>query len=285
MTTWHADPDLLVRYAAEPVAVDPVTASSIEQHLLGCAECRARVAAAEPADELSALWDEIADRIDRRAPSITERLLLLVGIDPGLARLVSATPMLRIQAIVATFLVSIGAALLSRAAETDGVFLAIAPLILLAATALAFAPGADPTGEAGQATPLHGFGLFIRRATIVLSTALTALVLASLTLPGSSWTALAWVAPALALALGTLALATRTSPVNAAAGLAVAWIAVVQATVLLDRGVTLADSRLFAPVGTALAGGLALLFLVLLVLWRDDLDRGLSQSAAPGRFL
>ena len=183
MTTWHADPDLLVRYTAEPAAVDPITASSIEQHLLGCDACRARVADAEAGDELAALWDEIADRIDRRSPSITERMLLRLRMDPGLARLVSATPMLRIQAIVAVFVVSIGAGLLSRAAETDGVFLAMAPLILLASTALAFAPGADPAGEAGHATPLHGSGLFFRRAAIVLSTALTALAIASLTLP------------------------------------------------------------------------------------------------------
>lgn len=285
MTSWHADPDLLVRYTADPAAIDPVTASSIEQHLLGCATCRVRVADAEPVDDLAVLWDEIADRIDRRAPSITERLLLALRMDPALARLVSATPMLRLQAIVAVFVVSMGAAFLSRTAETEGVFLALAPLILLASTTLAFAPGTDPAGETGNATPLHGFGLFIRRAVIVLATALTALTIASLTLPDTSWGVLAWVAPAFALALGTLALATRIAPVHAAGWLAVVWILAVQTTLLLDHEVLLADSPLFGPAGTAIAAALALLFLVLLVLWRDDFDRGLQPSTEPGRFL
>jgi hypothetical protein len=285
VTTWHADPDLLVRYTVAPTAVDPVTASSIEQHLLGCGACRARVADAEVDDELAALWDEIADRIDRRAPSITERLLLALRMDPAIARLVSATPMLRIQAIVAVFAVSLGAALLSRAAETDGVFLAMAPLILLAFTALAFAPGADPAGEAGHATPLHGSGLFFRRAIVVLATALTALTVATLVLPDASWHALAWVAPALALAVGTLALSARTSPVHAAGWLAISWIVAVQAIVYLDRGAPLEESVLFAPTGTAVAGALALAFLVLLVRWRDDFDLGRQPSTEPGRFL
>ena len=74
-TTWHAPSDTLARFARRPESLDEVTASSIEQHLIGCPECRAAVAGAADPMLLRHSWDEVADVIDRPAHTLTERVL------------------------------------------------------------------------------------------------------------------------------------------------------------------------------------------------------------------
>jgi hypothetical protein len=287
MSTWHAPPELLIRFATEPRSVEPVTASSVEQHLLRCERCRRAIAEATPPEDHAALdiaWAEIIDRVDRRHPSLSERLLIRLHLDPGLARLVTATPTTRLQAVIATLSVSMGAAFISRQVGTDGIFLAIAPLVLLAAVALTFVPGTDPAGEIEGSTPMHGFGLFWRRAVVVMSAALGSLGLATTLLAGTGWSALAWVAPALALALAALALSARHSPSVVAGSLALGWVVLVQLTVLRTREIRLADTMLFAPSSQLLFGALALGCLGLLIRWRDDFDRRCTMASQIGRF-
>lgn len=288
MSTWHAPPELLTRFATEPTSIEPVTASSVEQHLLGCETCRRAVAVATQSEgrhALDSMWAEIIDRVDRRQPTLSERLLVRLRLDPGLARLVSATPAIRLQALMATLSVSVGAAVVSRQVAADGFFLAVAPLILLVAVALTFVPGADPAGEIEGSTPMHGFGLFWRRAAVVMAGALTSLGVATTLLPGSGWSALAWVAPALALALAALALSTRHPPLVVAVSLAVGWVLLVQLAVLQTHELQLADTALFAPASQLVFGAISLGLLGLLVRWRDDFDRNLTTASHTGRFL
>jgi hypothetical protein len=288
MSTWHAPPELLSRFAAEPASVEPVTASSIEQHLLGCETCRRAIAVATPSegrDELDSMWAEITDRVDRRQPTLSERLLVRLRLDPGLARLISATPTIRLQALIATLSVSVGAAVVSRQVAAEGIFLAVAPLIVLGAVALTFVPGADPAGEIEGSTPMHGFGLFWRRAAIVMTGALTSLGVATTFLPGGGWSALAWVAPALALAFAALALSARYSSVVVAVSLAIGWVLVVQLTMLQTHELRLADTALFAPASQLVFGAISLACIGLLVRWRDDFDHNLTTASPTGRFL
>ncbi len=288
MNTWHAPPELLNRYTTEPPSVGPVTASSVEQHLLGCEICRRAVADATPLegrDELDSMWAEIIDRVDRRQPTVSERLLVRLRLDPGLARLVSATPTIRLQALIATLSVSVGAAVVSRQVAAEGIFLAVAPLILLASVALTFVPGADPAGEIEGSTPMHGFGLFWRRAAVVMTGALASLGVATTLLPGSGWSALAWVTPALALALASLALSARHSSAVVAGSLAAGWVLLVQLTVLQPHELRFADTALFAPASQLVFGAISLGCIGLLVRWRDDFDRNLTIASHTGRFL
>jgi hypothetical protein len=284
--TWHASDDLLTRFATQPETVDPVTAASVEQHLVHCEQCRRRVAIHDTAG-LDILWDEIADRIDqRRRPGVVERALQAFRLDPGLARLVAATPALRVQGLIATVVVSIGAAMLARSADSEGPFLALAPLIVLGLVALSFAPGTDPGGEIDAATPLHGGGLFARRAVVVLVVAGVALSVATAFVPSAGWEALGWIAPGLALSLLALALGTRVSPTVAAVGLAVVWLALVQVVYLLDRHTSIAQSVLFEPPGQLVALAVGLAAVVVLYLRREDLDRGLLVAGSDlGRLL
>lgn len=258
-TGWHAPADLLARFAADPTRLDDVTASSVESHLVACPTCRARLAAAARID-VDASWAAVADRIDRPRPSLTERFLERLGAGGGMARLVGATPALRLTGLAAVAGLAGAATLLSRTVGAEGPFLVLAPLVPLAAVAATFAAAADPAGEAGVATPLHGVGLALRRSALVLATTFVVLAVAALAVPGLSLTSAAWALPALALALGSLALATWWRVEVCVSGLALAWVSVLaSARFLAGRRLALADSLVFEAGGQA-----ACLLLVLL---------------------
>jgi hypothetical protein len=270
-TTWHAPSRVLERFAADPAALDDVTAASVEAHLVACAECRQKVAAAVPAlvDES---WAAIVDVIDRPHPNLAERVLERLGLPSTTARLLGPTLPLRAAGLVATLVVAAGAATLSRTTGADGPFLVIAPLAPLATIAAAFAPVADPGGEAGAATPMYGARLAVRRAVAVLSVTFVALGAASLALPNLSSSAAAWVLPGLALTLTALALSTWIRLELAVWWLGTTWLGVV---VLLRWGQgwgTAIDAvPLFDPIGQAAAAVVAAAAVSVLVSRRDRL--------------
>jgi hypothetical protein len=270
-TTWHAPPEVLRRFAVDPAGLDDVTAASVEAHLVACAECRRAVSAAVPAlvDES---WAGVADVIDRPRPNLVERLLERLGLPSTTARLLGATVPLRAAGLVATLVVAAGAAALSRSADADGPFLVLAPLVALATIAASFAPVADPGGEAGVATPMHGAGLAVRRAVAVLSVTFVALGLASLALPHLSGTAAAWVLPGLALTLSALALSTWIRVEAAAWALGSAWvIGLLVLRVQQGRATAIDAVPLFDTVGQIVAAAVAVGAAALLASRRERL--------------
>lgn len=258
-TVWHAPRDVLARFAVEPAAVDAATAASVEAHLVACATCRSELARLADPELVAASWEGVADRIDRPRASLLERALELLGVGSGPARLVAATPGLRLSGVAAVIALTALAVVAARNADADGPFLAVAPLVPLAAVALTFAAARDPGGEAGVATAIHGAGLALRRAVAVLALAFSVLGLGALGLPTLGPTPLGWVLPALALASASLALGTwfRIEPVLV--GLAGAWLSGVGVLRYLE-GIErpFADSALFAAGGQALALAVAL---------------------------
>jgi hypothetical protein len=270
MTTWHAPPDVLQRYAGG--AVDDVTACSIEAHLEHCAACRGALAASADPVLLEAIWDGVVDRVDQPRAHVIERALRGFGFDPGTARLVAATPALRLAWLAAVGLVTGLVVLACQATGSDGLFLAIAPLLPLAGVAAAFAPGVEPAGEVGAATPLFGFGLVLRRAELVLGTSFAILLAGALALPGLEARDAAWVLPALALACATVAMAGRAPVVPVAAALGAAWLIGLSLLTILDGAPSgLAETVAFAATGQVLLG-LAAAAAVGAVLLRKDLD-------------
>lgn len=267
---WHAPPSLLARFAGEPAALDDVTASSIEGHLVACSACRAQVASATPPSAVTASWDLVADRIDRPRRSLPEWVLRRMGFRSGLARLVGATPALQLAGLAAVIGVAVAAALLSRSVDAGGPFLVLAPLVPLAAVAATFAPAADPAGETGVATPLHGAGLALRRAAFVVGTSFAVLGLAALGVPGVGLEGAAWVLPALALALSSLALGTWWRVEVCVAGLALAWVATTASVwVLESRRLALADTAVFGAAGQFAALAATLLATAILAVRSD----------------
>lgn len=270
MTTWHAPPEILRRYVGG--AVDDVTACSLEAHLEQCAACRGALAASADPILLEAMWDGIIDRVDQPRPHLSERVLRWLGFDPGTARLVAATPGLRLAWLTAVALVVGLVVLACQETGSDGMYLAIAPLLPLAGVAAAFAPGVEPAGEIGAATPLFGFGLVLRRAVVVLSTSSAILLVGALALPGLEARDAGWVLPALALSCTTIALAGRAPVVPVAAALASAWLIGLNLLMLADgSGSGLAESVVFTAAGQIALGGAAATAIAA-VLVRSDLD-------------
>jgi hypothetical protein len=260
MTTWHAPTDTLVRFARAPEALDEVTASSVEQHLVACAECRTVVARAVAPTVLTDSWDRVADIIDRPPRNVVERMLERIGMPDDMARVVGATPGLRLAWLGTVVLLAAGAIATARQGGFGGGFLFLAPLVPLGSVLLAFLPTEEPGGEASGATPMYGAGLMMRRAVAVLAPTFAILGLAGLALPDLSTESAMWVLPSLALALASLALSTVLRPALAVAGLALTWLAVVVSVSVLDgRRVPLADTAVFGRVGQTAALAVALL--------------------------
>jgi hypothetical protein len=248
MTTWHAPPELLERFATAPEALDHTTASSVEQHLMTCAACRGLVAAGVEPGALERSWAQIADVVDRPRTRATEHLLGRLGMSEGLARVVGATVSLRVAWLGAVGLVA-GAAV--AAAQQDGAdtsFLVLAPLVPLGAVLLTFLAADDPAGEAGTATPMHGAGLLLHRALTVLVPTFLILALASLGQPDLGRASL-WILPALALTVSALALTTVVRATTATFALSLAWLLAVLATAALDGQLRPIDDSVTFGVG------------------------------------
>jgi Putative zinc-finger len=233
MTTgWHLDQKLVHRYADGET--NGVLAASVEAHLVACGDCRRLLAPAVDPRRLDAVWIEIADTVDTPRSGPLERLLHLSGVRPDTARLLAATPSLRIPWLAAVAGVFAFAALAAGLAPQGRLlFLTVAPLAPVAGVALAFGRAGDPTYEIGVATPYSGFRLLMVRTVAVLATTIGVALTAALLIAGPGRLAVIWLLPALALTTTTLALAERVEPVHAATAVGVIWLAAAVATWLV----------------------------------------------------
>lgn len=267
---WHAPVALLTRFADDPASLDDASASSVESHLVACDACRSRLAATASLD-LAASWHAVADRIDRPRTSVLERLLDRLGAGGGLARLVSATPGLWLAGLAAITGLAVAAVLVSREADAAGPFLVLAPLVPLAGVAATFAPAAEPAGETGVATPLYGVGLALRRAALVVTTTFAVLTVAALAAPGVGIESAAWVLPALALTLASLALGTWWRVEVCSSALAVSWVVVTASMRMVEgRRFAFTDTVVFGQPGQLAALALTLLAGAVLVARSDS---------------
>jgi hypothetical protein len=277
MSEWHIAEDLIVIFAAEPGAIDDSTAASIEQHLTGCRSCQGRLARLPSRTELDAIWAEVEDGVDRVGAGYTERLLRRFGLESGAARLMAATPALRAGALMAVGLIVTAVVFASRATGAGDVFLVLAPVVPTALVALSFAPGADPAGECGLATPIFGFGLVVRRALAIELVALLVLVIGSLFIPIDGPRSLGWLLPSLALSLGTLAGSVRWPAPETAASLTASWIAVLVFAHIAEGSGGLTESAVFDPPGQLVLGLVAAAACVVLTMNRQVLFQEVKQ--------
>lgn len=250
--TWHANEALLRDYVGGGIEV--ARASSVEAHVLACAGCRAALGDLarrdSGEDRLDRLWAGVVDGVDAGAVrrGVVERLLHRVGVPADVARLLGATPSLRLSWLLAIVL-ALGFAVMASAAEPGlaPVFLAAAPLAPVAGVAMAFGPVADPAYEVALAAPTTALRLLVVRALAVLAATVAVAVPMSLALPGLDWLTVAWVLPALGLTATSVALASATTVERGAALVTAAWLVAVVASA------DIADDRLaaFRPTGQA----------------------------------
>lgn len=266
MTDWHLTDEVAATLATEPTRIDHVTAASAEQHLVACPSCQEAVARHGGVGVLDELWAEIVDEIDQPAGWYAR----WVG-QTTWTRLVAATPALRVGALVAGVVVVALVVLVSRLADTPDVFLVLAPIVPTVGVAISFSPGAEPAGECGLATPIHGIGLLVRRAAAVEVAALVVLGSSAVLIDGPAVVAVGWLLPSLALSFGTLAGASRWPAPSVAGALSVGWIASVLVAAWLGGAPSLTESVAFDAVGQAILGGLAAVGLVVTAMRRQVL--------------
>ena len=236
-TTWHAGPDLLDRYSRGDI--DPARASSLEAHLLECARCRQALAPSVDPGRLDGSWNSLVAALDAPRSGRLERLLVRLGVREHTARLLVATPTLRLSWLAGVVLAlgfAVAAAHGGRGERSLLLFLIVAPLLPVAGVAASFTRGIDPTYDVALAAPMPAFHLLLIRSAAVLGTTLVVAAVAALGLPDLGWIVAAWLVPAVTLSVVSLALATFQAPLMAAATVATVWVAGVTGSEALGDG-------------------------------------------------
>jgi hypothetical protein len=225
MTGWHLDDDALRRYVERADSL--AEGASVEQHLLSCERCRARVNAAVDVIDLAAVWDRTRDAVEVPQPSVFERLLRGAGLPASDARLVAVASAFRgvwLTGVVAVLAFAAIAAAVGHA-RGEWLFLAVAPVVPCLVVASSYDPWMDPALEPELVTPYPALRLILLRTIGVLALALPAVLLFGLVVPGE--TAFAWLLPAVGFVAVVLAASTWVSPLRSAIAVSSVWLAVV----------------------------------------------------------
>src|SRR5206468_10612326 len=111
-------------------------AYSLEAHLLACAECRMLLSPLTDRNAIERMWMDIEEAVDAPRPGPVERVLLRLGLPDHVARLLAATPPLRLSWLGAVAVALVFALLAAHGGHAGlVVFLAMAPLVPVAGVA------------------------------------------------------------------------------------------------------------------------------------------------------
>ncbi|MFF3489287.1 zf-HC2 domain-containing protein [Streptomyces sp. NPDC002701] len=267
--TWHVAQDDLRAYGRGDLA--PPMLWSADTHLMACARCRAVLAEVSDPAPLDEGWARLDAELDAPRPGFLESAFVRLGVADHTARLLAATPVLRLSwlgAVIAVLLMTVVVTNSAEAPGTPALFLALAPLLPLAGVALSYGPALDPTYEMAVVSPMHGFRLLMIRTVPVLAVALTLNGLATLALPSYGLRALAWLLPALALTATGLALTPRLGPVLAPALVGGTWVTVL----VVAREMTDGTLAPYTVAGQGVAAVVAVVAAGFFYLRRDRFD-------------
>ena len=224
MTGWHVDDETVRRYVERTDSM--AQGASVEQHLLTCARCRARVNAAVEVDvlDLAATWDRTRDAVEAPRPSVFERLLRAAGLPAHEARLVALATAFRGVWLIGVAAVLAFATLAAAIGHVRGLwfFLAAAPLAPCLVVALSYDRRMDPALEPETVAPYPVLRLVLLRTVAVLALALPAVLLLGLFVPGGA--PFAWLLPSVGFVAVVLAASTWVSPLNAAMAVSAVWL-------------------------------------------------------------
>lgn len=277
--SWHVDPGNLEDYLDGGLAED--AASSVEAHVLRCADCRGRLAAqAGPTTGTvhERTWASLTDAVDAEPGTLVERALGAV-LPSHVVRLIAAAPAMRRAwwtAGTGLLVLAMLAAQLGTGVFGTAVFLVSAPLLPLLGVALAYEASDELAGEVVRTSPCPWFRVLLLRTAAVAVTTLPVAALLSVALPVGVRPASLWLAPAAALCALALALSARFDTRRVAVVLALLWLGSTWTSlrgvrnspidVLLDR------SLVFRPAGQALLLVVAALSLAVAVTRRTTFE-------------
>lgn len=267
--SWHPRPAVLADYVAGSSRL--AVATSVEAHILQCAECRDALAAAVDPARIETVRTTLEDELDRATRPRAERLLLRLGIAEADCRVLLAAPSMR-RAWWLAVLLALGLAVLVIVQDPGGAAtpLVLAPLLPVLATATSFAPRWDSALSLVAATPYPAVRLLLLRSAAVAAVSTGLAFVVAVALPVPLRAAVAWLLPAIALTAAAMALSTWFPIDVAATACCAGWLAVVWATTLRQH-----DSlAVYGTAGQTVCAALLVLATAELVHHRHRLDPG-----------
>ena len=254
MTTWHVDDAALARWVEG--SDGSISGASVEQHLLGCATCRAKVPAAP---ELDPVWTRIRDAVEVPPASWLERSALRLGLPAADARIIAVSPALRGAWLtgLAALLGFVAAAGTSGHGRAQWLFLLVAPLVPALAVALGYDPELDEAIEQEAATPYSRLRLVLLRSVALLLIALPLLSVVSLLVPGQI--AFLWLVPAAGCTALVLAASTWVTPLTAVGSVATLWVGFVASVAWHQSATAVLEENYLLSYAVTIALSLALL--------------------------
>lgn len=265
---------------------------SVEAHLPGCAGCRAVLADCGPAeaDRLEQNRAVLLTRLGLAPPRPLRRVLRRCGVSEQVAALLTATPSLRrswLAGILLVLAVALGAAWLAAPAAVAQPpvpgggpvtwnlvpFLVLAPLLPLAAVAVAFSSVLDPAYQLAVAAPVPKARLLLVRSVAVIGVTLVPTVVLGLALPGPWWLPAATLLPALALCSAALVAGTLAGPARGAIAAGTCWLA----AIVVAGVVAHSPALVFGPGGQLTALAVVAVACAALVARRKHVDSALMR--------
>jgi len=224
--TWHLDHELAERYTSGRAGGD--VAASIEQHLIGCDRCRGLLAPYAEPQRSDRIWAGVIERVQAPPTRPLERLLRACGMSDSMARLLTVTPSLRGSWLTAVMFVLVVAELAANASPSGiALFMALAPVLPMVSVAAAYGGDMDPSRGMVAAAPYPMLRLLLVRTVAVVACTLLPAAALALLIPGSTWLAMGWLLPSLALTGVVLVLTPRAPALPVASALAAAWMVLV----------------------------------------------------------
>ncbi len=223
--SWHASTELLEAYVAGDLASAPM--ASVEAHVGACDRCRGLTTPLADRARLQQNFTEIIDRVGMLRRNPLERWLSRLGVPERVVRVVSVSPADRTPWSFGVLVALLVAAALGGA-DADGrtmyLLLTVAPLLPLLGVTMSATMRSDPLRELTRSTPMPQLSLIVSRCLVVLVPAAGFSLVLALLVPSWGWEPALWLAPALSLSAGSLALSTWLPIQRVAIALASVWI-------------------------------------------------------------
>jgi hypothetical protein len=230
MSNWHVhDGDLRAWVEGRAPLT---TAVSIEQHVERCPQCQDSVAVMSRTRvallDVEGSWAAIRDEIEPQPMPWLGRQLRRLGVSEASSWVTSSAPALTGAWVTAVTVVlgMVLAAGLWAGKPGEALFLALAPILPMLGVASAYGSEVDPTYELTIAAPFSKLRILLLRTATVVVVCVPLSTVAGIAMEGPWWVAVAWLLPAAAFLMVTLASATFVPPHYAAIVTGLGWVTV-----------------------------------------------------------